>query len=91
MPALIVVSNSEHMDKLSEFYDDYEVLQLSSESEKYYDEANKTVYLAKSYNPIILIVGHPTLTAIVASKLARVRNFFIAEWTGNRFKMLKIP
>jgi len=91
MPALIVVSNPEDTSRLDEFFDDFEHLQLSTNPSTYYDEANNAVNYAKPFNPVIVVVGQPTLTAILAAKFARVRSFYIATWTGKRYLMLKIP
>jgi len=90
MNALIVISR-EPNGKLDEFFNSYDVIKLSTAPDSLYDEANKVVELAKAYETVIVIVDSPILTAIVAAKLARVREFLLAEWTGSRYRVLRVP
>jgi len=90
MTALVVISRKPE-GPLEEFFDNFTVIELSTEPDKLYEEANKVVELAKDYDTIIVVVDSPVLTAIVAAKLARIRNFLLAEWTGVRYRVLKVP
>jgi hypothetical protein len=91
MTALIVVSDSIDTQRVSEFFDTYEILELKTDPSSFYEEANNAVTHAKKFNPVFVVVGQPTLTAIVTAKFARVRSFYIASWTGKRYVTLKIP
>jgi len=81
--------------KLREFFEDYVYLPLSSEQpDQYYEEARKMEKLLAFYKTVFVLVGNKpsALPVIVAAKLARqLKHFHVAEWTGERFRALRVP
>jgi len=96
MPALIVLpSPSESLkQKVSDYFDDYILLELDPDTENFYKEANKAVELAKTVdnNVFLICYGKPEFNALLSAKLAYTKpHFYIAFWTGLRFKILRVP
>lgn len=91
MPALVILSTKEDLERLPKHFDSYEVLQLDATSDQYYNEARKT-HIARNYYPVFYIPSNPILCSVVTSKLLKILpEFYITEWTGKRYRPLVIP
>ena len=97
MPALIVVTDptGELLGHIKDHFDDYILLELTAKNkDEYYNEVRKTLDIANTVeNQVFLIAnGDPAFNALLAAKLALSRKvFYLGEWIGERFKVLKIP
>ncbi len=96
MSAVIIVPNLDDTLKnhIQNHFDDYILLELKPNKDKFYEEAKKAIDVAKTVRNVFFIANGPVaFNAVLAAKLAFDLNrpFFVAEWIGNRFKILKVP
>jgi len=96
MSAVIIVPNLDKQlaSHIQDHFDDYILLELKPNKDKFYEEAKKAIDVAKTVRNVFLVAnGSAAFNAVLAAKLAFDLNrpFFVAEWIGNRFKILKVP
>jgi len=92
---LVVISPDEKLrSKLPKHFNHYRLLEIENlEPEEYYRVANSTIRACKHAKNVFLIPnGNPAFCTLLAAKLAQeIPQFYLAEWTGVRFRVLEVP
>ena len=97
MQAVIFVTDPSEvlLKRIEDYFDDYELVQLTAiNKDKYYSEAWKALNVLNENgrNVFQVVNGNAAFNALLAVKLVQeVGAFFLVEWVGDRFRVLRVP